>query len=1157
MLSLQLHVAYQRTHRASGERDPLFLALYLDRYFERHVTMLVQPDQKGTQIVTIGGLYRGSSSAHFSRHGNNAGHVHESSTLTLPADASLCLQAYTTVANPEGILCRQEAGVGTLTLEQIQQAHQDKSIIEIPLRVHTTANNLVRGVVRIKTIRLDAHRAVFKGLPQSSDILVMAAMKQAANTVTVATVKEHNDIEHPYEQVLVEASLAAPTTTGFVAASGITTTTSTTTTTTTPSRLTRKNIDTVALRIRFAAPQPHENLACNVDAIGAEIERYMVAFSEERNHYANVHSGTARIACPLMPGELTVANTQLEVPFAVFVLHERPRITSRWWQSQWQLLARRRNFKDGRAMGEWLEREASIGEQAALAVTWCTQFVETLPYVSDMIGDREPVEMFGDMFAMLSGDCEDGASAILMVRDAMRHAGGELTHTASSPVEASMQSKMQHIARQYVDFLCIDGVTASHVAASKNGGGYGAQRECTAAHAALHCLPRDYVAACIGRWSSEHTSLARIRVDERFADGCLPVLVGEGTGVIDAGTEQDPVPEARQQFFQHQIIGCLKKQMFGVPGAESDFYKVVLFGATNLFFDSHRRATFHFTTRTAPHGARMEQGIHGNGVHYTQLMARSADVVLVPYGGQKKEFSEVQARILRSVAKNRIPPPPFTTMDEVAAVNASYGTRTRQICSNIEHRMQIWCQRINRRLAAQNRVGENGTNSSSGTTIVPVNIFPYAGQVGQDAFMEALEGAVMASARNASLVHVDFNMEAHHPCMQTVRIGLHCRHMSYAPSESHIGVKLKGNESAKENEKEKLEKKTIPSAVRLKPAKTAKRESRECTLNVKSFRSIIYNGDKALELQPDLNGSTPKLSLHYWPNVVPGATRLLTTLLGLRFVPLVQRIQGLRGCRVKKTPNFYYWVSDNQRAFYGFTKNQCLALEPHPFSAVPGLTALRERVEAFAGLPEGYYNAVLINYYPSKEATLSAHSDDDPWLYDSNDAREAQIATIASVSLGAQRLFRFVPKKSLPLLLNQPGMRDCGAPSTDDLKKPGIRLENGSLVMMEGETQRYWQHEIPAVGDTRMGGRVNLTFRRIFTDRFAVQYRGYLSQAQVRETFGHSLLTDGDLARLSLDRLRSLLRPQYATYSGQDGQTETIDLHALEERNSLTPLPQQ
>ena len=70
---------------------------------------------------------------------------------------------------------------------------------------------------------------------------------------------------------------------------------------------------------------------------------------------------------------------------------------------------------------------------------------------------------------------------------------------------------------------------------------------------------------------------------------------------------------------------------------------------------------------------------------------------------------------------------------------------------------------------------------------------------------------------------------------------------------------------------------------------------------------------------------------------------------------------------------------------------------------------------------------------------------------------------IASVSLGANRRFRFRPKPH------------------HDAESYGLDLPDGSVLIMRGETQANWQHAIPKTARP-VGPRINLTFRRILDD---------------------------------------------------------------------------
>ncbi|MEQ9425378.1 MAG: alpha-ketoglutarate-dependent dioxygenase AlkB [Cyclobacteriaceae bacterium] len=98
------------------------------------------------------------------------------------------------------------------------------------------------------------------------------------------------------------------------------------------------------------------------------------------------------------------------------------------------------------------------------------------------------------------------------------------------------------------------------------------------------------------------------------------------------------------------------------------------------------------------------------------------------------------------------------------------------------------------------------------------------------------------------------------------------------------------------------------------------------------------------------------------------------------------------------------------------------------------------------------YNSCLLNLYHSGEEGMAWHSDDEKML--------RYYATIASISLGAERRFLFKHKKT--------GERVT------------VYLENGSLLLMKGATQDNWLHRLPPTKKVR-NPRVNLTFRTMVT----------------------------------------------------------------------------
>lgn len=118
--------------------------------------------------------------------------------------------------------------------------------------------------------------------------------------------------------------------------------------------------------------------------------------------------------------------------------------------------------------------------------------------------------------------------------------------------------------------------------------------------------------------------------------------------------------------------------------------------------------------------------------------------------------------------------------------------------------------------------------------------------------------------------------------------------------------------------------------------------------------------------------------------------------------------------------------------------------------AIPWSETLREmksKVELSSGVK---FNSCLLNLYHRGEEGMGWHSDDEAEL--------VRDAAIASVSLGAERKFCFKHKA--------------------DGRRVEVVLEDGSLLLMRGSTQRYWLHRLPPTKRVKEA-RINLTFRLI------------------------------------------------------------------------------
>ncbi|KAA1159206.1 MULTISPECIES: alpha-ketoglutarate-dependent dioxygenase AlkB [Pseudoalteromonas] len=111
------------------------------------------------------------------------------------------------------------------------------------------------------------------------------------------------------------------------------------------------------------------------------------------------------------------------------------------------------------------------------------------------------------------------------------------------------------------------------------------------------------------------------------------------------------------------------------------------------------------------------------------------------------------------------------------------------------------------------------------------------------------------------------------------------------------------------------------------------------------------------------------------------------------------------------------------------------------------LLNMRRRLEAHLNQP---LNSLLVNYYRDGNDTMGWHSDDEIELGDK--------PTIVCVSLGADRILKLKHKASN--------------------KVTDLKLQSGSCLIMNGHSQRDYQHAIPKQ-TTLAHPRISLTYRFI------------------------------------------------------------------------------
>jgi alkylated DNA repair dioxygenase AlkB len=144
-------------------------------------------------------------------------------------------------------------------------------------------------------------------------------------------------------------------------------------------------------------------------------------------------------------------------------------------------------------------------------------------------------------------------------------------------------------------------------------------------------------------------------------------------------------------------------------------------------------------------------------------------------------------------------------------------------------------------------------------------------------------------------------------------------------------------------------------------------------------------------------------------------------------------------------PRLIAWYGDGAQT-YSYSG---ITLTGLPWTST--LLSIKARVET---LCQSQFNSVLVNYYRDHRDGMGLHSDDEPEL--------GPAPVIASVTFGTAR----------PFVLQHRYRRDLG-----NVK---LLLPSSSVLLMQGDTQRYWKHGVPK--QTKPSGpRINLTFRQIFS----------------------------------------------------------------------------
>lgn len=141
-------------------------------------------------------------------------------------------------------------------------------------------------------------------------------------------------------------------------------------------------------------------------------------------------------------------------------------------------------------------------------------------------------------------------------------------------------------------------------------------------------------------------------------------------------------------------------------------------------------------------------------------------------------------------------------------------------------------------------------------------------------------------------------------------------------------------------------------------------------------------------------------------------------------------------------PRYSAWYGDSDKP-YSYSG---IHLQPNKWNK--GLLYLKAQIEKVSG---AQFNSVLMNWYRDGDDYISWHTDAEKEL--------GKNPVIASANFGETRRFLIRDKDQHSLKLEIP-------------------LKHGSLLIMSGALQHFWQHSVPKQKSATQN-RFNLTFRQI------------------------------------------------------------------------------
>lgn len=141
-----------------------------------------------------------------------------------------------------------------------------------------------------------------------------------------------------------------------------------------------------------------------------------------------------------------------------------------------------------------------------------------------------------------------------------------------------------------------------------------------------------------------------------------------------------------------------------------------------------------------------------------------------------------------------------------------------------------------------------------------------------------------------------------------------------------------------------------------------------------------------------------------------------------------------------------YVLQPRLTAFYGEKPYPYSGIIMQPLPWIEPLLTIKSKIEL---LSQTKFNSVLLNLYRDGSDSMGWHSDDEKEILAGS--------AIGSVSFGTTRRFMFRRRDNRNIKID-------------------LELAQGDFLVMRGETQKFWQHQVPKTAK-KIGARINLTFR--------------------------------------------------------------------------------